>query len=67
MKINVVLALALFVLALAPSAGKADDDQQGRKACMYVSPCVRNSSRIASASRIVSCPTVSESRNRAAS
>jgi hypothetical protein len=35
MKINVVLALALFVLALAPSAGKADDDQQGRKACMY--------------------------------
>ena len=35
MKINVVLALALSALAFAPVAGKADDDQQGRKACMY--------------------------------
>jgi hypothetical protein len=35
MKINAALALALFVLALGPVAGKADDDQQGRKACMY--------------------------------
>jgi len=35
MKINAAFALALFVLALAPAAGKADDDQQGRKACMY--------------------------------
>ncbi len=35
MKINVVLALVLSALALAPVAGKADDDQQGRKACMY--------------------------------
>ncbi len=35
MKISTVLALALFGLAVAPVAGKADDDQQGRKACMY--------------------------------
>ena len=35
MKINVVLALALSALAFAPVVGKADDDQQGRKACMY--------------------------------
>ena len=35
MKIKVVLALALSGLALAPVASKADDDQQGRKACMY--------------------------------
>ncbi len=35
MKINVVLALALSALALAPVTSKADDDQQGRKACMY--------------------------------
>jgi hypothetical protein len=35
MKISTVLALALLGLALAPGAGKADDDEQGRKACMY--------------------------------
>ena len=35
MKIDAGLPLALFVLALAPAAGQADDDQQGRKACMY--------------------------------
>ena len=35
MKIIIMLALALLGLALAPGAGKADDDQQGRKACMY--------------------------------
>ena len=35
MKISTVLALAVFGLAPAPVAGKADDDQQGRKACMY--------------------------------
>ena len=29
MKISTVLALALFCLALAPLAGKADDDQAG--------------------------------------
>jgi hypothetical protein len=36
MKIGAALGLALFGLALAPVAGKADDvDEQGRKACMY--------------------------------
>jgi hypothetical protein len=35
MKIGTALALALFGLALTPLAGKADDDEQGRKACMY--------------------------------
>ncbi len=29
-----VLALALSALALAPEPGKADDETQGRKACM---------------------------------
>jgi len=36
MKIGTALGLALLGLALAPLAGKAaDDDEQGRKACMY--------------------------------
>ena len=35
MKIGTALGLALLGLALAPVAGKADDDEQGRKACMY--------------------------------
>jgi len=35
MKIGSALALALFRLAITPAAGKADDDQQGRKARMY--------------------------------
>lgn len=35
MKIGTALALALSGLALAPIAGKAADDEQGRKACMY--------------------------------
>ncbi len=35
MKIGTALALTLLGLVLAPAAGKADDDQQGRKACMY--------------------------------
>ncbi|MGA2816439.1 MAG: hypothetical protein ABSE67_09110 [Xanthobacteraceae bacterium] len=35
MKITIALALTLLGLVLAPAAGKADDDQQGRKACMY--------------------------------
>jgi len=34
MKIRTVLALALSGLALASVAGRADDDQEGRKACM---------------------------------
>ncbi len=33
MKVSMVLAL--LGLMLAAVAGKADDDQQGRKACMY--------------------------------
>jgi hypothetical protein len=36
MKIGTALGLALFGLALVPVTGKtADDDEQGRKACMY--------------------------------
>ena len=35
MKIGTALGLALLGLALVPAAGKADDDEQGRKACMY--------------------------------
>jgi hypothetical protein len=35
MKIGTALGLALLGLALAPAAGRADDDEQGRKACMY--------------------------------
>jgi hypothetical protein len=35
MKIGTALGLALLGLAVAPVAGKADDDEQGRKACMY--------------------------------
>jgi hypothetical protein len=35
MKIGTALAIALLGLALTPVAGKAGDDQQGRKACMY--------------------------------
>jgi hypothetical protein len=35
MKIRAALALMLFGLVLAPIAGRADDDEQGRKACMY--------------------------------
>ena len=35
MKIGTALGLALLGLALAPVAGKADDNEQGRKACMY--------------------------------
>jgi hypothetical protein len=35
MKIATAFGLALFGLALAPVAGKAADDEQGRKACMY--------------------------------
>jgi hypothetical protein len=35
MKIGTALGLALLGLTLAPVAGKADDDEQGRKACMY--------------------------------
>jgi hypothetical protein len=35
MKIGTALGLALLGLALAPVTGKADDDEQGRKACMY--------------------------------
>jgi hypothetical protein len=34
MKISSVLALAFFCFALSPVAGKAEDDQQGRQACM---------------------------------
>jgi len=34
MKIRTVLALALSGLALASVAGRADGDQEGRKACM---------------------------------
>jgi hypothetical protein len=35
MKIRAALALMLFALVLAPIAGRADDDEQGRKACLY--------------------------------
>ena len=35
MQINIVAALALSAVALTPVACKADDEQQGRKACMY--------------------------------
>jgi hypothetical protein len=35
MKIGTALGLALLGLALVPAAGKADHDEQGRKACMY--------------------------------
>ena len=34
MKMGALLASALFVVALAPIASKADDEQAGRKACM---------------------------------
>jgi hypothetical protein len=34
-QIGSALACALIGLAITPAAGKADDDQQGRKACMY--------------------------------
>ena len=34
MKMGALLASALFVVALAPIACKADDEQAGRKACM---------------------------------
>jgi len=34
MKMGALLASALFVVALAPIASKADDDHAGRKACM---------------------------------
>ena len=34
MKMGAPLASALFVVALAPIASKADDEQAGRKACM---------------------------------
>jgi len=35
MKIRTALALVLSGLVLAPFVAKADDDEQGRKACMY--------------------------------
>jgi hypothetical protein len=34
MKMGALLASALFIVALAPIASKADDEQAGRKACM---------------------------------
>jgi hypothetical protein len=34
MKIRAALALVLFGIVLIPIAGRADDDEQGRKACM---------------------------------
>jgi hypothetical protein len=34
MKMGALLASALFVVALAPIASKADDEQAGRKVCM---------------------------------
>jgi hypothetical protein len=35
MKIRTALALVLSGLVFAPLVAKADDDEQGRKACMY--------------------------------
>jgi hypothetical protein len=35
MKIRATLAFVLSALALAPIAGRADDEEQARKACMY--------------------------------
>jgi hypothetical protein len=35
MKVCTMPALVLLSLALAPAAARADDEQQGRKACMY--------------------------------
>jgi len=32
---RVALALVMFGVVLTPIAGRADDDEQGRKACMY--------------------------------
>ena len=34
MKVRTALALVLFSLVLAPIAAKADDEEEGRKACM---------------------------------
>jgi hypothetical protein len=54
MKIGTALGLALLGLALAPVAGKADDDEQGRKACMYdaLTVCARF---VPDRERIASC------------
>ena len=35
MKMGIVFAPVLLSVALAPIASKADDEQAGRKACMY--------------------------------
>jgi hypothetical protein len=54
--IGPALACALIGLAITPAAGRADDEQQGRKACMYdvLTVCVQF---IPDRRRIVDCPS----------
>lgn len=61
MKISTLLALALLGLVLAPVAGNADDDQQGRKACMYdaLTVCAQF---IPDRERIADCPISNRQR-----
>jgi hypothetical protein len=68
MQINIVFALALSAVALTPVACKADDEQQGREACMYDAPTVcAQFIPDRQRTRIVSCRTARASPNRAAS
>ena len=61
MKIGSAFALALLGLAITPAACKADDDQQGRKACMYdvLTVCARF---IPDRQRIADCLTSNRER-----
>jgi hypothetical protein len=55
MKMGALLASALFVVALAPIASKADDEQAGRKACSMMDALTVCAKFIPDRERIASC------------